>query len=391
MTTSHVAPGLAGLRVAFVAGTLGQGGAERQLYYMLQALRGADVDVRLFALTQGEFWESPIRSLGVDVEYVGEPPSRLRRLRALHGALRRWRPDLVQSQHFYTNLYAALAARALGLREIGAIRNDVYSEVRANGPILGRWSLTLPRVIAANSRLGVANAIRLGVPAARTRYLPNVVDTSRFTPAPSPDASGHQPPGEHSTAVTTRKGPFRLLNVGRLTEQKRMDRFIRVIAALRTRHGMDVVGTIVGTGPLDATLRALATAVGVDRDTLSFEGARADMTPIYHEADALILTSEWEGTPNVVLEAMACGVPVIATRVGGVPDLVTDGGSGFLVPADQGDDAVIDHAVRAVVALAHDGVQRAAMSNEARRLAEDGYSRTALPRVFAELYASVLA
>ncbi len=90
-------------RILFIAGTLGQGGAEKQLWYLLRMLREAGADPHLLCLTSGEFWEEPIRSLGVPVIGVGGPPNRggrLGRLGRIIAAIRRIRPTVIQSQHF---------------------------------------------------------------------------------------------------------------------------------------------------------------------------------------------------------------------------------------------------------------------------------------------------
>ncbi|MFM8395386.1 MAG: glycosyltransferase, partial [Acidobacteriota bacterium] len=124
-------------KIAFIAGTLGQGGAEKQLYHLLRALRDGGASLHLLCLTQGEFWEGPIRELGIPISWVGQSRSRLARLRHILAVLRGIAPQLVQSQHFYTNLYAALAGRLLRIPSVGAIRNDLFSELRHGGRLLG--------------------------------------------------------------------------------------------------------------------------------------------------------------------------------------------------------------------------------------------------------------
>ena len=89
------------LNVCFLAGTLEHGGAERQLYYMLQTLRQSGMAPRLLCLDRGEFWERRIQSLGVPMTWVGQRPSRLARLVRVLSELRAAAPDLVQSQHFF--------------------------------------------------------------------------------------------------------------------------------------------------------------------------------------------------------------------------------------------------------------------------------------------------
>jgi glycosyltransferase involved in cell wall biosynthesis len=361
---------LAQVSVCFVAGTLGQGGAERQLFYMLKALKSAGVRVSLACLTRGEFWEQPIRDLGVSVNWAGESGSRLWRLRRLVQIVKAERPHIVQSAHFYTNLYATLAARAAGARDIGAVRNDVTSEVRANGRLLGRWSLRAPRVIAANSALGVRNACRLGVPAPRCFLLPNVVDTERFCRARRNGGDG----------------PVRLLAVGRLVEQKRMDRFLRLLAQLRTNASVPVTGVIAGQGPLRESLERQADGLGLLPDGVTFLGAVADLVPCYHAADLLVLASDWEGTPNVVLEAAACGLPAVVTDAGGAADVVREGETGFVRRPE--DEAGLAEAARRLV---EDAALRQRLGAAARVFIESRHSEQRLPEWLAALYEKALA
>src|SRR2546421_4020664 len=102
------------IRICFIAGTLGQGGAERQLFYTLKALRQRGTDVSLLSLSSGEHWEQPIRDLGINIKWVGKVGSRAWRLGRIVSALRMKPPHIIQSQHFYANLYAVAAARVLG-------------------------------------------------------------------------------------------------------------------------------------------------------------------------------------------------------------------------------------------------------------------------------------
>src|SRR5215470_3393386 len=281
---------LRNLNICFIAGTLGQGGAERQLFYILNALRQGGATVRLLSLTDGEYWHQRIEAIGIPVYWVGRQRSRTLRLAAILERLRDWRVDVIQSQHFYTNLYATASARLLGKREIGAIRNDCLSEVRSNGALMGRLCLRVPRAIVANSKTAIRNAISMGALAARLHLLPNVVDTELFSPRRM-KANG---------AVT-------LLVAGRLTEQKRVDRFLYAVHRLRQLCHVQIKALIVGDGPLRTELEGLAGKLGLIPGTVQFRGSVTDMAAVYGETDILVSTSEWEGTPNVVLEAMACG------------------------------------------------------------------------------------
>jgi glycosyltransferase involved in cell wall biosynthesis len=360
---------LEGLPVAFLAGTLGQGGAERQLFYILRALKSCGAAVRLLSLTQGEFWESRIQSLGIPVAWVGEKPSRMLRSLRVINELRRKPPRIVHSQHFYTNLYAVAAARALRSREIGAIRNDVWSEIRENGPILGRLSLRAPSTLAANSRAAIRNATECGVAASRLHFLPNVVDTDRFRPSRSIPCTQE----------------IAILAAGRIVAQKRHDRLLRVMARVREQSNVPVRLLIAGDGPLRSSIEEQAAGMGLLPDSLAFLGAVADLAPVYQAADIFLLTSDHEGTPNVVLEAMACGLPVVATGVGGVPEILQDGIDGFLVPPSEE-----DLMVQRLLTLIEGKDRRIAFGDAARKRIEREYSPESLKTSLQQLYNAVL-
>jgi glycosyltransferase involved in cell wall biosynthesis len=308
------------LKVCFLAGTLGRGGAERQLVYMLRALKHAGIQLRVLCLTRGEFFESEIQRLGVNVEYIGAGGSKPARLYRIINSLRREPADIVQSVHFFTNLYTAVSARFVGALGIGAIRNDLTSEeLRING-VYGRGHLHLPKHLIANSALARERAIEHGVLPERVDLVANAVDVESFR---------WKQNGNHRSAV-------QVLFVGRLVEQKRPDLFLRVVANLAQRCAERTVkAKVIGEGPMRPQLQALATRLGLGPDRLELIDKCDDMGSAYGQADLVLLTSGWEGTPNVLLEAMACGVPVVATRVGGVPEIA---GCNRALLADPGDE-----------------------------------------------------
>jgi glycosyltransferase involved in cell wall biosynthesis len=359
---------LSRLSIAFLTGALGQGGAERQLFYLLRALKEGGARIQLFSLTDGEFWEGPLAALGVPVMWIGRRQSRVARLATLIAELRHDRPAIIQSQHLFTNIYVATAARTLGLREIGAVRNDPVREAGSVGRIMGNLSVRMPRALAINSRAGIGRAIEMGAPAERLHLLPNVVDTDFFTPSPR---------GE--------EGEVTIAAVGRLVKQKRFDRLISILARVRAQTDRPFKAVIAGDGPLRSDLERQAMELGL-RQLVRFKGPVADARAVYHEAEVVVLTSDWEGAPNVALEAMACGLPVVATAVGDVPELIGEGETGFLArPEDE------EKWVAALLRLLHNPSLRVDFGRRARQLVVAEHSPRQLPQRLLNLYEAVLA
>jgi glycosyltransferase involved in cell wall biosynthesis len=355
---------LSKLRICFLAGTLGQGGAERQLFYILSALRQSGADLHLLCLGQNEFWEDRIKNLGVPITCVGQPKSKLRRLFRIMTELRKHPPQVFQSQHFYTSAYVGVAARLLRLCGIGALRNNGLNEVLANGRIGGCLNLHTPRIMAANSQAAIRYATERGVRPERLYFLPNVVDTGQLKPA-----------------SRRKQNPLRLIAVGRLVQQKRFDRFLSAVARIRKETSGEVKAIIVGSGPLRAQLEKQAGALGLLPSLVEFRGAVSDMAPVYAEADICVLTSDYEGTPNVLLEAMASGLSVVATKVGGVPEIVWQGENGFMV--EPGDEASL---CAALVHLINDSELRTQMGKNARAYVEANHSLDRLSTMLSGLY-----
>lgn len=351
-------------RVGFVAGTLGPGGAERQLYEQCRILVEAGAPPVVLALTHGEEWELPLNDLGVETVWVGRSPRRVGRLRAVVSALRQRQVGVIQASHGMTNLYAAVAGRMLRRPSIGALRTTP-ERVLADLGRLGTLALRSPDRLAGNSPANLAAAVRLGVRPERIRYVPNAVDLHRFTPFGADREQG-----------------IDVVFVGRLGPEKRVDVLIAAIAQLKA-EGRSVSAVLVGSGPLESALREQARSAGVDA-LVRFVGRDSEPERWYRSSRLLVLPSEREGTPNVVLEAMACGLPVVATPVGSVSDLLADGRAGRLVGV--GDSAGLSAAIGG---LLDDPLASAAMGEAARRRVEQGFDAAAVEVGLRGLYLGI--
>jgi glycosyltransferase involved in cell wall biosynthesis len=171
--------------------------------------------------------------------------------------------------------------------------------------------------------------------------------------------------------------------LGRMTEIKRVDDLLAACSQLRAK-GVDAYLALVGDGPLRDELKGKAEALGI-ADRTRFVGFRESVGELYAAFDVVALTSANEGTPVTVIEALACGLPVVATDVGGVSDVVQDGRSGFLVPA---------HDVTAVAErleqLAGDPKLRSVMGEAGRAFVVPRYSVPRLVEDIDRLYRALL-
>ena len=354
-------------RVAFLAGTLARGGAERQLLFQLRALAGAGIRIEVLSFTRGEHHEDAIRRLGIPVRSVDGAGNPVRRVVAVIRALRGFRPHVVQAAHFFVNPYAAAGARACGAVELGSLRSDGVFDVTAHG-VWGLPLLHVPRALVANSEAARRAVASRRLPVGRVHVLPNAVDLDRF---------GRIRAGAHSPGT-----PLALV-IGRLTDVKRYDRFLDALAAAR-RTVPALCGEVVGDGPARAALEAHARALGLlSGGAVRFTGTSDDVAAPLARASMLVSCSDHEGMPNVVLEAMAAGVAVIATPAGECPALVRDGVTGVLVPFEPASGLST-----AMVRLARDAGLRRTLGESGRAFVSRAHAPDRLlPRLLA-IYAA---
>jgi glycosyltransferase involved in cell wall biosynthesis len=326
-------------------------------------------DVRVLSLTRGDALEPEVRALGLEPVWIGRRGSPPLRLVRLLRELRHAPPVIVHATHFFANLYAAAAARWFGAVSLGSVRNDVIRELQMAGR-WGQWQLRAPTALIANSLTGCENAKRFGIPDRRVHYLPNVIDLERF------DREAGLP-----TTVPSARGPIAVA-VANPRPAKRLDRFLHALAAARRR--LPVTGWIVGDGPSRPDLEILADSLGLLPDGVRFLGTRGDVPALLRRADLLVLTSDHEGSPNVILEAMAARRPVVATPAGDVRSLVVEGVTGHVVEPDDA-TALTDR----IVELATDSARRTRFGEAGRARVESEFAPSGLPMRLRRIYDQV--
>jgi glycosyltransferase involved in cell wall biosynthesis len=311
-------------RILFLIPTLTGGGAERVLVTLLQHLDRGRFDLALAVVdTRNAAFRDQVPS---DVEFIDLGCRRVRH--ALPKVIRLlWRRqvDVVLSTLGHLNLALAIVRPLLpgGTRYIARetiVVSHGITEYRRAG--LWAWAYRrfygrFDRVICQSKDMRDDLTTCFGIAASSTVVIHNPVDRTRISTALA--ASCEAPPGRpHAIAA------------GRLVSQKGFDLLIDALAVAQRR---DLHVTILGEGPLQADLVKQAAARGVG-DRVHFAGFQPNPYPTIAAADLFVLSSRYEGFPNVVLEALACGTPVVATPAPGGVREILDGVDGCTVASD---------------------------------------------------------
>jgi glycosyltransferase involved in cell wall biosynthesis len=221
-----------------------------------------------------------------------------------------------------------------------------------------------------------ARCLECGVKPERCVLIENAIDTDEFR-------RGDSSPAEARRALGLPGDRFLIGAVGRLSEEKAFDILIRAVAGMHAA-GRDAGLVIIGEGDQEPRLRALVAELGA-AERIQLLGYRPDVRGLYQAMDAFALSSYREGLPNVLLEAMALELPVVATRVAGIPRLIQDGENGLLVEA-----GTVGALADALARLIDDPVLRRRLGRAGRATIEARYSfRERMARI-AALYDSVL-
>jgi glycosyltransferase involved in cell wall biosynthesis len=237
--------------------------------------------------------------------------------------------------------------------------------------------LCLPRyeaVIAVSPDL-YERSVACGVPAERCVLIENGIDTTQYI--------RRQSLAEAKRRLGVPAERMVLGAVGRLSPEKGFDRLIHAVHRL-TQAGQDVSLVIAGDGDDEPRLRRLIADLGL-AERVRLIGFCADPRTVYEALDAFVLSSLREGLPNVLLEAMAMQVPIVATRIAGIPRLIDDGKNGLLIPADD-----VDALTQALTLLLGDPALRTRLAEAGHRTIEERYSFAQRMRKIADLYDDLL-
>jgi glycosyltransferase involved in cell wall biosynthesis len=361
-------------RISFIVGSLVQGGAEKQLFYILRTLKEHNIEFQALLLTRSEYYENVFAEYGIPTITIGDGPFHKRIIRICQ-LLRSFQPDFIQATHFFASFYAGAAGRILNIPSIGAIRGDFIHDLSGVGR-MGKMLLFLPTLYIANSNNGRENAIRYGLDPKRIFVLGNVIDVTEF------DLQSTQP-----TIDPLPKENIYVCVVARLIKVKRLERFILALAQARV-NVPNLVGLVIGSGPEMDNLVALASSLELLNSTagqgIIFYGNRNEIPRFLIQSDIFLLTSDREGFPNVLLEAMAASLPILTTPAGETPHLIHDGENGFLIPYDD-----LDALKDKLIELSLSSSLRHFLGENGRRMVLQSYDLPQLNQNLEQLYQDI--
>ena len=294
----------------------GIGGSERHLLTLLPALAERGIEPVLVGLDDPD-WNAAdfYGALRVPFVRVRSPrdidPVLLARL------VRELRADVVHTHLVHADVYGGVAAKLRGSRLVSTKHNDDPFRSGAFRYVERGLARLADGVVAITDSLRRFTIEEVGVPASK-------VETIHYGLDHLPEAWGVNAPDE------VPEGARVALAVSRLTRQKGIDVAIRALASLPG----DVVLVVLGEGPDRESLERLARDIGVERRVFLL-GRVPDVAAWLRRADVFVHPARWEGFGLAVLEAMLAGLPVVATRVSSLPELVVDGETGLLVAADD--------------------------------------------------------
>ena len=359
------------------------GGAERQLAALAPLLRQQNVEVHVLTRRYNN-WPAFEEIDGVPVHRLPipgpKPVASLTFSVAALPLLARLKPDVIHAHELLSPTTTAVTAKSMfgtpvvakilrggQLGDIAKLQNRRFGSRRLQG-----ITKQVDRFIVISREIE-AELAALGVPPQQQIFIPNGVDTARFIPPSSATRECRR-----AELNLPAEGPI-VIFTGRLVPEKRVNQLLDVWPAVRAEHPAATL-LILGTGPQESALKQQA------GEGVLFCGRVDNVAPYLQAGDLYVLPSATEGLSNALLEALAVGLPVIATNVGGAPDVVEHGHGGWLIPPDQPEQLQ-----NALVALLADSFQCRQFGQLARLRIERDYALPAVAHRLRGLYDSVLA
>lgn len=377
------------IRLAFLLGQLRQGGAELQMIALTRGLVEEGFRVDLLCRAGAGPLDGSARAAGARVRTIGDAstpgtplPKRLSRLAAKNvrwlRTARSEHYDIVDAWLHPADYVAALSRPITRTPVVMAARIDQLPRVRLGPatPLLRKAVHRATDVVVANADIAAQDAVRHGVPADKVRIIRGGVEMPRAFEA------GERREVRASMGVTD--DHFLIGCVGTFRPMKRQDLLIDAFSRLVAEQPRLRL-VLVGDGDLRPHIEGQVDRLGLEGSVILF-GTGTDMPPLYNAFDLFAQASNSEALPNVLLEASAASLPIVATAAGGSGEIIRDGETGLLVPIDD-----VDRLTAALRTALDDADLRRRLAGAARALVEREYGMDRFIREYRDLYHERLA
>ena len=362
------------LKVLQIIPMLAPGGAERVVVHIAQGLDRRRFDVGVVSIWHrvGSDLEKMLDESNVRTWYLGKTRGfDARTYVRLHRVLREYAPHVVHT-HLHVLRYALPSFLLLkGTSYLHTVHNQAEREVEPRARWMQRYALThtvTPIAVSQN----VADSLKRCYGIENSTVVPNGIPTAHHTSPVTPRELWRSREGFGEDQIL-------FVCVARLAAQKNQALLLRAFSLGPARDPRAHL-VLIGDGPLRETLTLEARNLGLS-NRVHFLGVRTDIADALGAMDVFVLSSDWEGNPLSVMEAMAAGLPIVSTAVGGVAELVTDGIEGFLVAPKDG--LALSNAMDELMRRPE---TKWAMGAAARRRARDRFDVSGMVRHYEELY-----
>ena len=332
------------IKIIFVITSTGVGGAEKMLYHTITGLNPARFTIRLCSLKEKGAFARSLENHGIEVYCLGMSEGNtmagwldsFRALVLLFTYFIKERPTIVHSFLFRANIISRIAAFLSGVPVTISSVRVMGGEKRYYHVIERLTAFMVDHYAVVSEQVKKHIVAKAGVPENKISVIYNGVASE-----------GSSPSGKTSlmNCPGLNPGDMVVMTAGRLHRQKGYDFLIQAIGQVQ-RSFPAVKLLILGEGEEENSLKRLADSLDLTRKVI-FTGLCPDPGSLLSRAELFVLASRWEGLPNVLLEAMAAGKPVVATEVGGIPELVVQGVTGVLVPPQ--DVQALAHAIEGLL------------------------------------------
>jgi len=361
------------LHVMHVTLSLDMGGLEQVILHLVREGRKLGQRVSVLCLEKTGRLAAEAQSLGAEVHCVDKQPGYTPKLvSTIQQLLHAQSPDVLHTHQIGVLLYAGAAARRAGVPVVVHTEHGKHYDSSMRHRWLAWWAARNAKAFycVSNDILNAVKKYKIA-PEPKWAVIDNGIDTTKT-------ANPSQIQQLRDSLKILHYAPV-IGTVGRLAEIKAQDVLLKAFARLPASENSPHL-LVVGGGPLESDLRQLARTLGIDART-HFVGFQPDPTPYLAMMTVFALTSKSEGHPLSVLEAWAQSLPVVASRVGGLPDLISEGETGILF--DSGNDAEL---AACLLRLLHDDAKREQLGRNGKACVQSRFEVTRMAANYHQRY-----